>query len=246
MPPEPTACEPSNPCNNGGICSVYSSADSGGVGDCAPSSLGFRCSLVLSGEGTTLHWTASAYGGDASFALQVPTAGYVSVGFSPSGGMLNSAVVLGYLPASGAPGVVGPYRIGDSYAAPTPDPSWTVTQASIEVSAAPGPAPASTIMRFSCRLPELVAGEEAGEAALTRMIWAHSPDGSETVAYHEQYRGEFTINFASGIDEVAGFTCACVDGFSGPTCEEASGPTTGGGGGSGGECGRCLSVRWFQ
>ena len=62
---------------------------------CPPSALAeFDCEYKLS-DSYTVHWTVSSNASNVSFGMQAATGGFVALGFSRSGGMVNTDAVIG-------------------------------------------------------------------------------------------------------------------------------------------------------
>jgi hypothetical protein len=160
--------------------------DGSGSGEllCEASALpDYSCQLVLSGT-AKLHWTTAPDLLSAAFALESSTSGWAAVGFTRSGGMVDSDLIIGFV--DGGTSSVAPY-LSTAYAVPNMDPSRTLTDVSIEIVGG------ISTMKFTTVLP---AEAQVGD---TRMIWAHSPDNSPSLGYHAQFKVSSGSRWHAGV-----------------------------------------------
>ncbi|CAI5509604.1 unnamed protein product [Closterium sp. Naga37s-1] len=151
-----------------------SSSSSNGKGSgCTPSTIaGLECSTKLSGDNFILHWKANAT--TISFACEVATAGWVSLGWSADGKMFPADAVVGT--GSGNSASVAPHSIS-SYTSVSPSSGFAVSATAVE-SGANG----KTVVKFTRQLA--VGSFPINANGVTKVIWAYSADGSQSLANH--------------------------------------------------------------
>lgn len=167
-----------------------------GSGTCTASNLaGYNCSASAGGGKFVLHWRLNS-STSVDLAVVAATTGWVSLGWSSNGKMAPSDAVVAF---SGASPSVAAYQIS-SYTASSIVQSnslFALTGTSVSANASSG----STVVKFTRAYNTGSVKFTAGTA--TTLIWAVSPDNSNTIEYHGSNRGSMTIDFATGSSSVA-------------------------------------------
>ncbi|CAI7844350.1 unnamed protein product [Closterium sp. NIES-53] len=138
-----------------------------------------------------LHWKANA--STVSFACEVATTGWVSLGWSADGKMYPADAVVGSGSGNGAS--VAPHSIS-SYTSVSPSSGFAVSATAVE-SGANG----KTVVKFTRQLA--VGSFPINANGVTKVIWAYSADGSQSLANHMTNRGSASIDFISGSTTVS-------------------------------------------
>ncbi|CAI5967939.1 unnamed protein product [Closterium sp. NIES-64] len=139
-----------------------------------------------------LHWAVNK-DSTVSVAAQVATTGYIGIGFSKDGQMINSDAAIGNVPpgtlANGAS--VGPYYMsGRDVGSVQQTDTWKVTDTSVTT------ANGYTIIKFTRSMG--TGHVPINPHGPTTIIWAYSPDGSTTLAFHSSNYGSASIDFIKG------------------------------------------------
>ncbi len=189
---------------------------------CPSSSLGYSCSYVI--NAATVHWTIGTSAAPSNactrqglptnsssaanaadmlhMAIQVPTTGYVGLGFSQSNKMFNTDAVLGYV--SGMQAMVDNWNIpdGNYYYINTGNmarPAWTTAMAVVQGPPAGGGATETTVC-FSRPLQASSASVSTviSKSSAVTMSFAAADNGVTDFSSPHLYRGSFSINLATG------------------------------------------------
>ena len=115
----------------------------------------------------------------------------LAVGFSRSGGMKDSDLVIGWAgtPGTSEPSSIKTYVVGDAKVAPTPDASQTITEGVVEEVSG------KTTLRFVRKRNNGGKSDLSATPAPT-LIWALAD--ADGVAYHGTRKGYAAIDFRSG------------------------------------------------
>ncbi|CAI5478354.1 unnamed protein product [Closterium sp. Yama58-4] len=137
-----------------------------------------------------LHWKANTT--TISFAAEVATSGWVSLGWNSNGKMQPADAAIGNQPAGSNSAAVAPYSItGYSGSDISATSAFALSGTTVE-SAANG----KTVVKFT--RPMAGGSYPINTNGPTTIIWAYSADGSQTLANHGPNCGSAQIDFISG------------------------------------------------
>ncbi|CAI5991292.1 unnamed protein product [Closterium sp. NIES-65] len=137
-----------------------------------------------------LHWKANT--STISFAAEVATSGWVSLGWNSNGKMEPADAAIGNLPPGSNSAAVGPYSITGYGASDISATSAFAMSGTTVESAANG----KTVVKFT--RPMAGGSYPINTNGPTTVIWAYSADGSQTLANHGPNCGSAQIDFISG------------------------------------------------
>ncbi|CAI5509605.1 unnamed protein product [Closterium sp. Naga37s-1] len=167
------------------------SSSGGGGSSCTPSTIaGYTCSAQLSGDKYILHWKANT--STISFAAEVSTSGWVSLGWNSNGKMQPADAAIGNQPAGSNSAAVAPYSITGYGASDISATSAFALSTTVVESSANG----KTVVKFT--RPMAGGSYPINTNGPTTVIWAYSADGSQTLANHGPNCGSAQIDFISG------------------------------------------------